>query len=431
MAYSLKFVLDTLLKQTTAQSSQLDDTQLQSIEAGTELPIVAIQPVDANHLKVTLGQDDQGNQLSFKGRNTWYIYNPDVQIWRDGQPIMSLATVSQTGTSAPVYVIKAIADTWLKQSTASASTLTETQRQLIKSGTVLTISSYSPVPNNHLRVSLGKNAQGQQLFFQGRNTWYAYRPDVQILRDGKVILAGSDPDLNAPVYVLKAIASTWLKQNTGQASALSNSQRQLLNANTVLPISSYALATNNHLRVALGKDQQGKQVFFNGLTTWYVYRPDVQILRDGKVLVIGSERRQINTQGLELLKSFEGLRLTAYRDAVGVWTIGYGTTTGVRPGMRITQSQAEALLRQDLLRFETAVNNLVKVPLTDNQFSALVSFTYNVGERALGTSTLLRLLNQGNYRGAANEFLRWNKAGGRVLAGLTRRRNAERTLFLR
>ncbi|MBE9180927.1 lysozyme [Oculatella sp. LEGE 06141] len=344
---------------------------------------------------------------------------------------MSLATVSQTGTSAPVYVIKAIADTWLKQSTASASTLTETQRQLIKSGTVLTISSYSPVPNNHLRVSLGKNAQGQQLFFQGRNTWYAYRPDVQILRDGKVILAGSDPDLNAPVYVLKAIASTWLKQNTGQASALSNSQRQLLNANTVLPISSYALATNNHLRVALGKDQQGKQVFFNGLTTWYVYRPDVQILRDGKVLVIGSERRQINTQGLELLKSFEGLRLTAYRDAVGVWTIGYGTTTGVRPGMRITQSQAEALLRQDLLRFETAVNNLVKVPLTDNQFSALVSFTYNVGERALGTSTLLRLLNQGNYRGAANEFLRWNKAGGRVLAGLTRRRNAERTLFLR
>ncbi|WP_370584688.1 lysozyme [Oculatella sp. LEGE 06141] len=146
---------------------------------------------------------------------------------------------------------------------------------------------------------------------------------------------------------------------------------------------------------------------------------------------MGSERRQINTQGLELLKSFEGLRLTAYRDAVGVWTIGYGTTTGVRPGMRITQSQAEALLRQDLLRFETAVNNLVKVPLTDNQFSALVSFTYNVGERALGTSTLLRLLNQGNYRGAANEFLRWNKAGGRVLAGLTRRRNAERTLFLR
>ncbi|MBF2003654.1 MAG: lysozyme [Synechococcales cyanobacterium C42_A2020_086] len=141
-------------------------------------------------------------------------------------------------------------------------------------------------------------------------------------------------------------------------------------------------------------------------------------------------RRQINAKGLQLLKSFEGLELRAYQDAVGVWTIGYGTTSGVRPGMVITEAQAEELLKRDLARFERAVSDLVEVPLTDDQFSALVSFAYNVGEGALASSTLLRLLNQRNYQGAADQLLRWDKAGGRPLAGLTRRRRAERALFL-
>lgn len=429
MAYSLKFVLDTLLKQSTAQSSQLPEEQLQLIEADTELPIAAIQPVDGNHLKVTFGRDEQNNQISFKGRNTWYIYNPDVQVLRDGQPIMSLATVSQVGTSAPVYVLKTVTDTWLKQSPEQASSLDESQRQLLNSGTVLPISSYLPVPNNHLRISLGKDAQGQQLSYKGRNTWYVYRPDVQILREGKVILAGSEPP-PGPSYAVKTLVSTWLKQSPQQASKLDENQRQILNANTVLPISSFEPAENNHVRVALGRDDQGNQLSFKGRNTWYLYRPDVQILRDGRVILAGSDRRQINARGLQLLKNFEGLKLSAYRDAVGVWTIGYGTTTNVNPGMRISESQAEELLRRDLLRFETAVNKLVRVPLTDNQFSALVSFVYNVGERNLANSTLLRLLNQGNYQAAANEFLRWNRAGGRVLNGLTRRRQAERALFL-
>ncbi|NJO80723.1 MAG: lysozyme [Cyanobacteria bacterium RM1_2_2] len=138
----------------------------------------------------------------------------------------------------------------------------------------------------------------------------------------------------------------------------------------------------------------------------------------------------MNAKGLRLLKSFEGLELRAYQDAVGVWTIGYGTTSDVRPGMVITEAQAEALLKRDLNRFERAVIDLVKVPLTDDQFSALVSFVYNVGEGALSTSTLLRLLNQRDYQGAADQLLRWDKAGGRTLAGLTRRRRAERALFL-
>ncbi len=140
--------------------------------------------------------------------------------------------------------------------------------------------------------------------------------------------------------------------------------------------------------------------------------------------------RSINAAGLNLIKDFEGLRLNSYRDAVGVWTIGYGHTSTAGPGQRITNEQATALLRQDVATFEKAVSQAVSVPITNNQFAALVSFTYNVGSGALNNSTLLRRLNAGDTNGAANEFLRWNRAGGQVLAGLTRRREAERSLFL-
>ncbi|ESA32909.1 lysozyme [Leptolyngbya sp. Heron Island J] len=140
--------------------------------------------------------------------------------------------------------------------------------------------------------------------------------------------------------------------------------------------------------------------------------------------------RQTNASGVHLIKTFEGLRLKAYQDAVGVWTIGYGTTRGVKPGQAISEAQAEALLKADLNRFEKAVNQTVRVSINDNQFAALVSFAYNVGSGALRSSTLIKKLNRRDIYGAANEFPRWNRAGGRVLAGLTRRRNAERALFL-
>lgn len=138
---------------------------------------------------------------------------------------------------------------------------------------------------------------------------------------------------------------------------------------------------------------------------------------------------RINEAGLNLIKDFEGCRLKAYLCPAGVWTIGYGHTQGVKPDMVISQLQAERFLRQDLKRFEDAVTSLVKVPVTPNQFAALVSFAYNVGAGALYDSTLLRKLNKKDYKGAANEFLRWNKAGGKVLPGLTRRRIAEKDLF--
>ena len=139
----------------------------------------------------------------------------------------------------------------------------------------------------------------------------------------------------------------------------------------------------------------------------------------------------INAQGLNLLKRSEGLVLTAYRDPVGIWTIGYGHTgPEVKPGLKISPAQAETLLRKDLGRFEAVVRSLVKAPVNANQFSALVSFTYNVGTGALGQSTLLALLNQQNYQGAADEFSRWVYGGGQTLPGLVKRRSEERSLFL-
>lgn len=142
-----------------------------------------------------------------------------------------------------------------------------------------------------------------------------------------------------------------------------------------------------------------------------------------------------SARGIELIKQFEGLELEAYQDIAGIWTIGYGHTgSDVEPGMRITEREAEALLRKDLTPRENAVDSLTSVPLNQNEFDALVSFIYNVGINAYRGSTARRRLNRGDRLGAADALTWWNKAtvGGvlREVQGLTRRRAAERALFL-
>lgn len=143
---------------------------------------------------------------------------------------------------------------------------------------------------------------------------------------------------------------------------------------------------------------------------------------------------QTNQAGLDLIKMFEGLRLEAYVDAVGVWTIGYGHTKSARRGMAITEQQAEKLLREDLADAEGAVSRLVKVRLNDNEFSALASLVFNIGSGNFQRSTVLRRLNQEDRVGAADAIEWWNK--GRVngvlttLPGLVRRRASEKALFL-
>ena len=134
--------------------------------------------------------------------------------------------------------------------------------------------------------------------------------------------------------------------------------------------------------------------------------------------------------GIDLIKRFESCRLRSYRDVVGVWTIGYGHTgPDVTPGKTITSEQATDLLDADLHKFEDAINQLVKVPLAQTQFDALVCLVYNIGLSHFGTSTLLRILNAGDYASAANEFPKWDMAGGKQIPGLLTRRCAERALF--
>lgn len=138
---------------------------------------------------------------------------------------------------------------------------------------------------------------------------------------------------------------------------------------------------------------------------------------------------RLSPTGLDLIKSHDGLRLSAYQDVVGVLTIGYGHTSNVKPDMAISEQEAEEILRRDVSLFEKAVNDLVTVPLNQNQFDALVSFAFNLGRGALQRSTLLSKLNARDYGGAAAEFDRWINAGGKPWPGLVRRRKEERELF--
>lgn len=144
---------------------------------------------------------------------------------------------------------------------------------------------------------------------------------------------------------------------------------------------------------------------------------------------------QISKKGIQLISNFEGLRLNAYQDSVGIWTIGFGTTVfphgqKVQDGDCCTIQQAQNYMSHDLKRFEVAVFKAVQVPLNQHQFDALVSLTYNIGIGAFQSSTLLKLLNTGNYAAASDQFDVWIKAGGKTVQGLVNRRAIEKACFL-
>lgn len=144
--------------------------------------------------------------------------------------------------------------------------------------------------------------------------------------------------------------------------------------------------------------------------------------------------RELSQAGLDLIKRFEGLRLTAYRCPAGVWTIGVGWTKAVdnqviHPGMTITREKAEELLREGVKEYCAAVEKACPTA-TDNQFAAMVSLCYNIGPAAFARSSVARYHTRGSFQRAADAFLLWTKAGGKVLPGLVRRREAERALYL-
>ena len=141
---------------------------------------------------------------------------------------------------------------------------------------------------------------------------------------------------------------------------------------------------------------------------------------------------QTSERGLEFIAKHEGLELHAYPDpgsGADPYTIGYGHTRGVKPGDTCTPEQAMEWLREDVAEAERAIERLVTVDLNQDQFDALVSFVFNLGAGNFGSSTLLKRINMGDFAGAAAEFPRWNRAAGRVMAGLTKRRHAEAALF--
>ena len=137
----------------------------------------------------------------------------------------------------------------------------------------------------------------------------------------------------------------------------------------------------------------------------------------------------LSEEGLSFIKEREGLELMPYQDVAGIWTVGYGSTTEVVPGEKITEVEAGERLKEDVRHAENCVNQLVTVPLTQGEFDCLCSFVFNVGCFAFSKSTLLRKLNDGDYESIPAELARWDKAGGHVVAGLSKRRKLEGDLW--
>ncbi len=221
---------------------------------------------------------------------------------------------------------------------------------------------------------------------------------------------------------ITAQRDTWLKKHPIPAEALAPEFKVFVPIGKTYGLASTGAAQQGHLQVTLA----------SGSGDWWIFRDhwQIDVPADGP----GLDGRLYDDRGLSLVAEFEGFREQAYQDCVGIWTVGYGETEldgrPVREGDRLSHGDAEVRLYQRLDQYAAGVRKLLQVPITKGMGDALVSFTYNLGVGALTDSTLLRYLNEGNYIAAAQEFPRWNKAGGQVWSGLTRRRESERQLFL-
>ena len=146
-------------------------------------------------------------------------------------------------------------------------------------------------------------------------------------------------------------------------------------------------------------------------------------------MALGESEMQISKEGLALIKKFEGCELEAYKCPAGVWTIGFGTIKDVKEGDRITKDEANHLLEEEMIEYESYIDDMVDVELNQSQYDALCAWVYNLGPSNFGSSTLLKVLNEGKYEEVPQQIKRWNKANGEVLTGLIRRREAEALLF--
>jgi|GEM_PF-1282488 len=216
------------------------------------------------------------------------------------------------------------------------------------------------------------------------------------------------------------------KNTTKPASAIPNSHKLSVLEGTTLSMLAYQDAGAGHWLITFDR-HLGEQKW----NTWTVYKNHIDFeapkLQSGAGL--GNSPR-ISDVGLALIKKFEGFRSKAYLCPARVWTIGYGSTHGVRPGQTISEAAASERLRREVQIYERAVLNLLTAEPTQNQFDAMVSLCYNIGGGAIARSSVRRFHNQRRFQEAGNAFLLWNKGGGQVLPGLVRRRREERALYL-
>jgi len=389
------------------------------------------------------------------------------------------------------YSIRSIVDTWLKARPVQGTSLRADERTVLNALLELPLAGYRFM-GDHILFTLGQDQRGYQIFVGGRNTWYAYAPVMQILRNGQVLsLQGTAIPTPAPVipatptpipivsppvpvrteavlipqgYSLRIKTDTWLKTSTEQASSLSPQNRALVRAGQVFPLVAYR-AAGNHLRFTLGQTPQGQPLFVNGRNTWYVFEPAAEILKDGRVLgnILGTTTpvaptpalgNGIPQAGIDLIKEFEGYakalpdgRAEAYPDPIHGWgvpTIGYGTInypdgTPVRQGDIITRQQAEVYLIDHIE--ESTRPYLEKIPtwppMNANQRSALYSFAYNLGARFYaqpGFASITRVCDSpdrwGDYAWIREQFVKYVNPGTSAEDGLRRRREAEARLFV-
>ena len=363
------------------------------------------------------------------------------------------------------YEIKAKVDTWLKARNVQGSNLGDNEKSLYSARTCLPIVAYR-AEGDHLLVTLGTDPNGQQLFINGRTNWYVYRPAVEMLRDNQPISlstggvsSAQGGTTNTTKFEISTKVDTFLKARPDQGSSLSDNDKVFAKARTTYPIVAYK-AEGDHLLVTLGTDSQGQQVYVNARTNWYVYRPSVDVLRDGEPLSLSNRAIAglptgaaatagggVPKAGVELIKEFEGYESQAYADPIHGWavpTIGYGTTVypngqKVRQGDTVNPTQAEEYLIHHIEA--TARPDLERIPtwgqMNDNQRGAIYSFAYNLGSAFYGNGafgSITRVCDSvdrwTDLPWIAEQFVKYRNPGTSAEAGLRRRREAEAKLFV-
>ena len=483
----LQVLSDTVFKTSTAQSSQLPAEEKVLVRRNTIFELSSYAQPASNHVKVAL----KGAFLGPQNRNTWYCFLPDIYVvgteignnpndqnnggsGGGGDRGIPLQFPGFSGTyyaNDPIFWQTQYGDrgnfTWGEalhvnpttgqyRRPANADVIYGIQRIARAMEDIrkrygdrpITVTSWYRDPATNAAVGGSPNSRhlfGDAVDFvvPGRHPFDVYADlDAWWGSRGGLASARSFTHIDARGYRARwdygdrfvAMATQApLSSTTGTWMKATDLAIYLMRGNTWI---------SRLTKTPSAANPQEQVLNITGMAAWFE-RPDYPTAMTFAMGTgapepdpwVPSHSGKTNPAGIALIKHFEGLRLTAYQDPVGIWTIGYGHTSMAGPppvveGMTITAAEAEAILKQDLDLFERGVADALTIITNDDQFSAMVSFAFNVGLGAFRNSTLLRKHNAGDFAGAADEFPRWIYADGQILPGLVRRRQAERALYL-